>query len=89
MDLGTKDSSIFFELICSNGGGISPLNSPQAQSAGTIKVEIWPGNAFACCQAWFPNPHKSSTLLDLPTQLDADLARLSKSEVNGALYLRW
>ena len=40
IDLGIKDSSIFFDLICFNGGGIFPLNSPQAQSAGTIKEEI-------------------------------------------------
>ena len=88
IDSETKEWSIAEGFIFSNGCGISPLKSPHAQSAGTIKVEICPGNALAFCQASLPRSQRSSTELDLPTQSETDLARLSKSEVSGALYFK-
>ena len=69
----------------SNLGPILPV-SPQAQSAGTSMVAIWPGNLCAACHASDPSGLRSSGVELLPTQSELALASPSKSEVNGASY---
>ncbi len=79
----------FDGLAGAGAAGVSatPSASPQAVSAGRIRVAIWPGATFAAWIASAPSPATVFEVGEVFTQCEKGRAMPSMSAVSGVSYL--